>query len=109
MKRFGLFLMTASLVGAAAPQTFTGVVTDTMCGADHKAMQVSPDERCVRECVRAGGGSYRYALLHGKSVLVLSDQKAAEAFAAKHVRVTGVIDEKTKTIEVTKIEPAHPH
>jgi hypothetical protein len=39
---------------AASPQkqTFTGVITDTMCGADHKPMNVSQESKCVRDCVR---------------------------------------------------------
>jgi hypothetical protein len=45
-------LLAGGLTLAGAPATFTGVITDTMCGADHKAMGISPDSKCVRECVR---------------------------------------------------------
>ena len=43
----------ALLLGAAGrKQTFTGVITDAMCGADHSMMGVKPDAKCVSECVK---------------------------------------------------------
>lgn len=93
--------MVGSLVASAA--TFTGVITDTMCGKDHSMMKVAPDSKCVLECVKAGA---KYALYDGKDVYVLSDQKAPEKFAAKKVKITGTLDAKTKTIQVVSIAPA---
>lgn len=103
--------LTAVLAGGlslafGAPATFTGVITDTMCGADHKAMGITPDSKCVRECVRMDPKRWKYALYDGKNVYVLSDQKTPERFAAQKVKVTGVLDEKNKTIQVDKIEAA---
>ena len=47
---------------AAQQQTYVGVVTDTMCGRDHKAMNHNgPEDKCVRDCV-ADGKIYKYAL-----------------------------------------------
>jgi hypothetical protein len=104
MKTIATFLMGASLMfGAAAKQTLTGVITDTMCGADHKQMGVSPDAKCVRECVKAGS---KYALLVGSDVYTLSDQQAPDKYAGGKVNVTGTVDVKAKTIAVDKIEPA---
>jgi hypothetical protein len=40
----------------------------------------------------------------GNNVYVLSDQKTPEKFAAQKVKVTGALDEKTKTLKVDKIE-----
>lgn len=102
--------LTALLAGglafaAGAPATVTGVITDTMCGADHKAMGISPDAKCVRECVRMDPKRWKYALYDGKNVYVLSDQQTPERLAAQRVKVTGVLDEKAKTIQVHKIEP----
>lgn len=88
----------------AAPQTFTGVITDTMCGANHAAMHVTPLDKCVRECVRMNPAKFKYALYDGTNVYFLSDQKAPEAFAAAKVKVTGTLDAKTKTINVQTIE-----
>jgi hypothetical protein len=93
-----LFFGAALLAGAAGPkQTFVGVVTDTMCGADHKGMKISPESKCVRECVKYGA---KYALLVGQEVYVLSDQRTPERFAAQKVKVTGTLDAKTRTIAV---------
>jgi len=89
---------------AAMGGTFTGVITDTMCGASHKAMNMGPDPKCVRDCVRMDPKNTKYALYDGKNVYVLSDQKAPEALAAQKVKVTGTLDEKSKTIAVEKIE-----
>ncbi len=97
----------AALLGAQTkPQTFTGVVTDTMCGKDHAHMGVSPNEKCVVECVRTSKGKFKYALLTGDKMYVLSDQKTPEAFAAKKVKVTGTLYEKTGIIKVDRIEAA---
>jgi hypothetical protein len=94
----------ALLLGAANPkQTFTGVITDTMCGADHSMMNVKPDEKCVRECVKNGS---KYALLVGGKVYTLSDQRTPEKFAAQKVKVTGTLDSKSDVIAVDKIEAA---
>lgn len=99
-----LILGAALLAAADHPQTFTGVITDTMCGAKH-AMGITPDDKCVRECVRMDSKT-KYALLVGKDVYVLSDQQTPEKFAAQKVTVTGTLFEKTKVIKVDKIEAA---
>jgi hypothetical protein len=96
-----VFLAAALLLGAASKQTFTGVITDTMCGADHKMMRISPDSKCVRECVKAGA---KYALFDGKNVYTLSDQQTPEKFAAQKVRVTGTLNQKTNVIAVESIQ-----
>lgn len=93
----------ALLLGAAQKQTFTGVITDTMCGADHSAMGVKPDARCVRECVKNGS---KYALAVGGKVYTLNDQRTPEKFAAQKVKVTGTLDPGSDVIAVDKIEPA---
>jgi hypothetical protein len=83
-----LFAGTA-LAFAAAPKTFTGVITDSMCGKDHAMMGVKPDSKCVLECVKSGS---KYALLEGTNVYELSDQKAPEKFAGQKVKVTGTLN-----------------
>ena len=107
MKKSILTLLAATATFAAAPtQTFTGVITDSMCGKDHKAMHVTPDSKCVRDCVRADPSRYKYSLYDGKTVYRLSDQRAPERFAAKKVTVKGVLDHKTNTIGVESIAEA---
>ena len=93
-------LLFASLMQA---ETFTGVITDTMCGKSHKAMNIAPDEKCVRDCTKLDK-SYKYALYDGENIYKLSDQKLPEKYAAKKVRVTGKLFKKTGIIQVEKIE-----
>lgn len=52
-------ILAGALFAAAADggQTFTGVITDSMCGKDHAAMKVSPESKCVKECVKAGSST----------------------------------------------------
>ena len=84
-----LILFAAAIGLAAAPQTFTGVVTDAMCGKDHAMMGVKPDSKCVLECVKSGS---KYALIEGANVYELSDQKAPEKFAGQKVKITGTLN-----------------
>jgi len=104
MKRFLLSLaITGSLTAAKTPETITGVVTDTLCGAQHN-MKGHSDADCVKMCVKTSG---QYALFDGQRVVKLSDQKTPAKFAAQRVRVTGIVDEKTNTIKVSSIEAAN--
>ena len=98
-------LFVAYAPGAEPPKTFTGVVTDTMCGSKpHSNMMKDKTEaECVRQCAR---GPYGFALSDGTTVMKLSDQKTPAKYAGQKVRVTGVYDEKTKTLKVASIEPA---
>jgi hypothetical protein len=85
--------------------TFTGIITDSMCGADHKAMNMGPDPDCVKACQKHGNG-VKYVLWDGKKSYKLSDQSTPEQFAARKVTVTGTLYEKTGIIKVEKIEAA---
>ena len=102
---FALLAGTVLLAAAGQPQTYTGVITDTMCGARH-TMGVTPDAKCIRECVKMDPKQVKYALLVGKDVYVLSDQQTPEKFAAQKVGVTGTLYEKTKILKVDRIEAA---
>jgi len=97
-------MIAMAITTISAADTFTGVITDTMCGAKPHSMMSKghTDAECAKMCVK---GPHEYALLNGANVLKLSDQKAAAKFPAQKVKVTGAYDEKTKTIKVTSIEP----
>ena len=94
-----LTLVCASLLTAG--DTFTGVITDTMCGKSHHMMAGQSDEKCIAACVK---GSSQYALFDGTNVYRLSDQKMPARFAARRVKVTGTLNPGTKTIKVSTIE-----
>ena len=101
-----------SLLAVAAPyaapgkQTFTGIITDDMCGkAGHSQMRMGPTDAECTHCLHQCNGA-TYVLYDGKEVYTLSDQRTPEEFAAQRVRVTGTLDAKTKTIQVKSIRAA---
>jgi hypothetical protein len=102
MNKAIIFLFSAMLCAAADdPKTFTGAITDEMCGSDHKMMNVTPDSKCVTECVKAGS---KYALLSGGKVYKLSDPAAAAKFPGQKVKITGTLS--GDTIQVKSVEAA---
>ena len=102
MRKSVFLLFTAGLCAAfSQTKTFTGVITDEMCGMDHKMMHVTPDSKCVTECVKMGSS---YVLADGKNIYKLSDQTGPAKFPAKKVMVTGTL--KGDTIVVKSIEAA---
>ena len=98
------FLLSAALLAAEGvpPQTFIGVISDSMCAENHAMMKISPDSKCVRECAEKHNS--KYTLLVGKNVYKLSDQQTPAAFAGQKVRVRGVLYEKTRIIKLDGIE-----
>lgn len=103
----GIFVV-ASLFGyqmqlAAAPETWTGQIGDSMCGAMHKPMGTMKmaDRECTEMCVKAGG---KYVFITGGKVFQIADQKdKALALHAGHtVLLTG--ERKGETITVSKID-----
>lgn len=100
MKKLAIVFI--GLAGMLSAATFTGVITDSMCLKDHKSMGIAPEDKCVRECAKSGG--VLYVLFDGKKAYKLSDQKMPAAFAARRVRVTGTLYEKTGIIKVDHIE-----
>lgn len=89
---------------AASGKSYTGTVSDSMCGAKH-AMP-GDDAACTRACV--GKGS-KYALVVGDKVYTLeTSDKAALATLDKQAgakaTVTGT--EKDNTIAVSSVKPA---
>ncbi len=105
MKLTSILFAGALAASAASQQTFSGVITDSMCGKNHAAMNISPDSKCVLECVKHDK-SFKYALFDGKNVYVLSDQKTPERFAGQKVNVTGSLHEKTRILKVDSISAA---
>lgn len=99
-------LAIAALAAAPGKQTFTGVITDSMCAnGDHSRMRMgAADAECAIACVQAHDAMY--VLYDGKQVYTLSDQKTPEKFAGQKVRVTGTLDAKSKTIQVDSIAAA---
>jgi hypothetical protein len=96
--------LTASSAFAAKAKTFTGTVSDAMCGAKHA--MAGDNAGCTRTCV--GKGS-KYALVMADKVYTLetSDKVALATLdkqAGASVTVTGT--EKDNTITVTGVTAA---
>ena len=96
-----LFAMAAAM--PQATRTFSGTITDSMCErADHSHMRMGPtDAECAVACAEEHEAAF--VLYDGKDVYTLSDQKAAQKFAARKVTVVGALDARTRTIKVTSI------
>ena len=93
-------LAVLALSAAPGKQTFTGTITDNMCGAaGHAQMRMGPtDGECTIACISAHGATY--VLSVGKNIYTLTDQHTPEKFAGQKVRVRGTLDARTKTIQV---------
>ena len=96
MKRMlitALLLGLLSLGALAAPKkgTWTGVVSDTKCGA---AMH---DAGCVKKCVEAG---QKLAFVNDadKSVLEVANPEALKGHEGHHVKVKGTVDGNVLTV-----------
>jgi len=89
---------------AAKAQTFTGMVSDAMCGAKH--MMEGDPVACLRACVQKGS---RYALVVGDKVYTLdaknkADLDALDKLAGQQAKVKG--EAEGETIEVNSVSPA---
>ena len=87
-------------VAADNPQTFTGKVSDAMCGAKHTEGGIAPAD-CVRACVQKGA---KYALVVGDKVYTLetSNQATLDALnelAWDEAKVTGTANGDTISVK----------
>jgi len=87
-------LSVSSVLAAGKAQSFTGQVSDSMCGAHH--MGGTPAE-CIRICVSKGG---KYALVVGDKVYTLDTTDKSEldrlyTLAGEKAKVTGTLDGDT--------------
>jgi len=107
MQTFGLSVLTlvlgisltVSSAFAANGKTFTGTVSDSMCGAKH--VMSGDDAGCTRACVSKGS---TYALVVGDKVYTLAttDKDALatlDKMAGAKVTVTGTDKDNTITVK----------
>jgi hydrogenase maturation factor len=90
----------------AADQTWTGKISDSMCGASHKSVtehggKKMSDRDCTLACVKEHQA--KYVFVHNGKVLNIANQDAVglEEHAGHTVRLTGEM--KDDTITVSKI------
>jgi hypothetical protein len=89
----------------AADHTWTGAVSDKMCGADHKSMGAKmTDRECTQACAKGGTS---YALVADGKVYQLTNHDADLRTHAGHtVNLTGEL--KGDSIRVSKVEMPNP-
>ncbi len=96
-----------SLPGFAAQKTWTGQITDSMCGASHAGMGdmgKNPKE-CIAACAK-GGAKYAFVAdgkVYGIANQTLTGLKNPDG---KTVRLTGDLASDGKTIMVSEIATA---
>jgi hypothetical protein len=80
-------------------QTFSGVISDSHCGARHTDSEKSASE-CVRMCVRNGS---RYVIVNGDTRYELVGTPGQfDKFAAQRVTLTGVLSGGTIKVSSAK-------
>lgn len=95
-------LLAATAAFAGKGSTFTGTVSDSMCGAKH--MMAGDDASCARECASKGS---KYALVVGDKVYTLeTTDKAALATLDKQAgaKVTVTGEAKGDSITVSSVK-----
>ena len=101
-----LFMMIFGLLtlASAADKTWTGQISDSMCGASHAKMIAAHGgpakmtaHDCTLACVKAGG---KYVFVTGGKVYSISNQDfaALQAQAGNAVRLTGAMNGDTITV-----------
>ena len=89
-----------NVVAGSGNQTFTGKVSDAMCGAKHTEAGIAPAD-CVRACVQKGAN---YALVVGDKVYTLktSDKAALDELnklAWEQANITGTASGDTISVK----------
>ena len=106
MKRLLIILFVLSFA-SVAPTAFaaelSGVITETKCGAAHKA-GTDKDISCIKSCVKSGAG--KLALLAGDKLYTISNPEKATGHEGHSVKVTGKTDESAKTVTIDTLEIA---
>ena len=89
----------------AADQTWTGAISDKMCGADHKKMGVKMSDReCTQACTK--GGAPYVLVADGKVYRLTNHDSELRTHAGHTVNLTGEL--KDDSIRVRKIEMPRP-
>ena len=90
--------------GASKPQSYTGVISDSVCRSKHMpaSMGAKDEPECVKKCM---GANAQYVLLAGDKVYTLEGAPADFAqYAAQNVTVKGTLD--GDKLKATSVAPA---
>jgi hypothetical protein len=94
----GTLVLVSSAAAAGKAQTFSGEVSDSMCGAKH---MMGDAAACTRACVQKGS---KYALVVGDKVYTLdasdkATQDKLDKLAGSKAKVTGTADGDTIAVK----------
>lgn len=113
MTKYVLFPAVAIFVSVssafAAPNTWTGKITDSMCDKDHSMMATGgkqPDPKeCTLACVKSGS---KFVFVSSGKVYEIENQDlpALKTFAGDTVKLTGELGSDGKTIKADKLVAA---
>ena len=96
-------LASFAFAGDDTSGSWSGIVTDTSCGA--KGAKAGHAD-CAAKCVKEHGAKYALYTPADKQAWVLSNQEEAAKMAGKEVVVKGKADKEKMTIEVASMEAA---
>jgi hypothetical protein len=90
-----LVLLTGIAFASSKPQSYTGVISDAMCGKSHLAGQSAA--ACTAACVKEGSA---YALVVGDKVYKLEGKTdGLDKLAGDKATITGTASGDTITVE----------
>lgn len=104
--KIALLFLLSSVASFAAEHTWTGQISDSMCGAEHAAMgggkKVDAHD-CTLACVKGGS---KFVFVTGGQVFNIANQGDADLtkHAGHDVKLTGDLGSDGKTITVSKVE-----
>jgi hypothetical protein len=98
---FGSLVVALATFASSADQTWTGQISDSMCGASHAKMIAShpgmTDRDCAQACIKSGG---KYVFVSEGKVFNIANQDLAllPVHAGHTVRLTGEMKGDTITV-----------
>ena len=99
----GLGLGLGAVGCTSKPQTYTGIVTTTMCSGTNHFAGLTPAE-CVRKCIQGGS---QYALLVGNTLYKLDGNTSGlDAYAGEKANIIGTA--RWHTIHVSSVSAPSP-
>lgn len=103
MRKLSLVISLGSLFAVAAfAETWSGTVSDSMCGAKHEGATAA-DAACAKKCVKAGASAVLVS--DGKVYQIAMDSQAkATPLLGKKVTVMGKMT--GDTIEIASVQAA---
>ena len=109
---FVSFVLIVLTVGTAAPraaeQTWTGQISDSLCGAKHEEAAEGqgkmPDRDCTLACVRGGS---KFVLVTDGKIVPIANQDLADlqTHAGHKVKMTGELKDGAITVSRIEMQP----